>query len=272
MVVFPNAKINLGLRVVAKREDGFHDLQTVFYPVPFCDVLEIIQAPVFNFTVTGNEISTVSDNLVVSAYKLLKKHKVLAQARFHLHKLIPSGGGLGGGSSDAAFALKVLNQIFNLGLDQKSLIAHALELGSDCPFFVINKPCIAMGRGEILEPVNLHLSNYHLAVITPPIQISTKKAFSEIKPAKPERSVQEVIVEEKVENWKDHLINDFEQGVFNHYPEIKKIKDKLYKQGASYASMTGTGSSVYGLFRDEVMEKEFDFLPDFNVWTGKLTF
>lgn len=252
MIVFPNCKINLGLHILQKRTDGFHDLETIFYPVPLQDALEIIQNPLsqFNeieFTTSGLNVDT-SQNICVSAYQILKKDVGrLPSIKMHLHKTIPLGAGLGGGSSDGAFALMSLNRKFNLGLSEKQLTSKALDLGSDCPFFIKNKPCYAGGRGEVLEEINLNLDNYKMVLVNPGIHINTALAFSKIKPHNSRRSLKQTVQLPVVE-WKDALKNDFENSVFFEYPEIQNIKGQLYRQGAVYASMSGSGSTVYGLF------------------------
>lgn len=258
VIVFPNAKINLGLRILRKREDGYHDLETVFYPVALKDAVEIIRlAPQektssFPFTLSGTEIAgRPSSNLCVRAYKLLKKDfPDLPHIKMHLHKAIPSGAGLGGGSSDAAFTLLLLNKLFGLKLNREQLIRYAQELGSDCPFFIINKPCYATGRGEILEETDLDLSPYRIVIVNPGIHIDTGLAFTNIIPALPEISVKEII-KRPVERWKDDLQNDFEKIIFDRHPDIVDIKDQLYRSGALFASMSGSGSTVYGVFPAE---------------------
>ena len=256
MVVFPNSKINLGLRIVSKRVDGYHDLDTVFYPLPFYDALEVIRNdgeseaanPEIIFNITGLQIGETTNNLCLRAYQLLKSDfSNLPPVHMHLHKAIPIGAGLGGGSADAAFSLTLLNDKFQLGLTTGQLLQYALKLGSDCPFFIINKPCHATGRGEVLQPVDLDLSSYKFVLINPGIHISTGKAFAGASPAIPVRSTREII-SQPVHTWKDQLKNDFEKTIFPAFPEIEKIKNSLYEHGALYASMSGTGSSVYGIF------------------------
>ena len=254
MIVFPNCKINLGLHVVKKRTDGFHDLQTVFYPIAIHDALEIIDAPAdsanrFSFSGVAVE-GKAEDNICAKAYQLLKKDfPELPPVSMHLHKNIPIGAGLGGGSADGAFALQLLNKKFALGLSSEKLIKYALMLGSDCPFFIFNKPSFATGRGENLQPLHLDLSSYKIAIVNPGIHINTGWAFQNITPVLPENDLQEAVMQ-PVENWRNVMSNDFEQPVFDKHPEIKKIKDKLYDAGALFASMSGSGSTVYGIFRD----------------------
>ena len=250
MVTFPNCKINLGLNIVNKRGDGYHDIETVFFPVPLKDALEVIEKEKFEFSTSGSAIEGgTENNLCVKAYHLLKKDiPHLPVVQMHLHKAIPMGAGLGGGSADGAFTLKLLNKKFELHLSEKQLINYSLQLGSDCPFFISNIPCFATGRGEKFEPIEMDLSEYKIVIIHPVIHISTALAFANIKPLKPGKSIKQ-IVQQPISTWKDELKNDFEEPVFAKYPEIKKIKDALYNAGAIYASMSGSGSAVYGIFR-----------------------
>jgi 4-diphosphocytidyl-2-C-methyl-D-erythritol kinase len=254
MVVFPNAKINLGLRVVAKRSDGYHDLDTVFYPIPLTDILELItnkesNQPEFSFASSGLTIPGGRDqNLCYKAYQLLKKdHPGLPPIKVHLHKQIPMGAGLGGGSSDGAFMLTLLNEQYGLQLSNEQLKEYALQLGSDCPFFINNQPCAATGRGEIMKNIEISLKGYHLVLVCPGIHVSTKEAFQNIVPHVANPTCEEAVMQ-PLNEWKNTLINDFETPVFSLYPAIGQIKKKLYENGAAYASMTGTGSTVYGIF------------------------
>ena len=257
MIVFPNCKINLGLRVIRKRNDDFHDLESVFYPLLFNDALEVIQVTdkselAVNFTFSGLTIDgKIENNLCVKAYELLKKDfSQLTALQLHLHKAIPVGSGLGGGSSDGAFTLKLLNQKFNLGISTGQLLDYALQLGSDCPFFIINKPSIARGRGEILETIPVDLSSYKIVIVYPGIHISTEWAFSQLKVSHTFQ-VSDAF-KKPIETWKEELKNDFEEAIFNKHPEIQKIKEDLYNIGAIYASLSGSGSTVYGIFKKDV--------------------
>lgn len=249
MVLFPNCKINLGLNIVDKRNDGYHDLQTIFYPLQLKDAIEVIENSSAQFSLSGLNIDGDNEsNLCIKAYQLLKKDfPHLPEVQIHLHKAIPMGAGLGGGSADGAFTLKLLNKKFQLDLSEKQLIDYSLQLGSDCPFFIVNKPSYAIRRGEILEEIDLHLSDYKILLVHPGIHISTAWAFKNIIPQKPVRSVKEII-QQPIEAWKNDLKNDFEEPVFVKYPEIKKIKDELYNAEAIYSSMSGSGSAVYGIF------------------------
>lgn len=257
MIVFPNCKINLGLNILGKRADGYHDLETVFYPLPFYDVLEVIHLANSQhdceIVTTGIEIKgNPDDNLCIKAYRLLKHDFPRIQAiRIHLHKSIPAGAGLGGGSADGAFMLTLLNSKFNLHLSQRRLLDYALALGSDCPFFILNEPCFAQKRGEVLEPIHLNLSGYKLVLINPGIHVSTGWAFSQVKYSDPGQTKK--AIQTPVNQWKNVLINDFESPVFEKYPEIENIKGYLYEIGAEYAAMSGTGSSVYGIFSKDII-------------------
>lgn len=252
MIVFPNIKINLGLSITEKRPDGYHNLETVFYPVALEDALEIRTLPEAEKKITlhqyGMEIAgNPEDNLVAKAYSLLDKEFHLHPVEIHLYKHIPSGAGLGGGSSDAAFMLKLLNEQFHLNLSEERLEIYAATLGADCAFFIKNKPVYAEGIGNIFSPIELSLSGYQIMIVKPDVFVSTREAFANIHPHHPEHPVKEVI-RRPVAEWKDTLINDFEASVFPQHPVIGEIKQELYNQGAIYASMSGSGSSVFGLF------------------------
>lgn len=257
MVVFPNCKINIGLNILEKREDGYHNLETIFYPVPLKDALELIRARDETgeviFSQTGNHINgNIHDNLCVKAWHVLKKDfPKLPAVQMHLHKALPIGAGLGGGSADGAFALKLLNEKFNLGLSPNQLINYSLELGSDCAFFIVNKPCYASGKGEQLQPVELSLTGYHLLLVNPGIHINTGEAFAGLKNEPATNRLSKGLlqaIQQPVAQWKHSVTNDFEKSVFAAHPPIHQIKETLYRQGAVYAAMSGSGSSVYGLF------------------------
>ncbi len=271
MLIFPNCKINLGLNITQKREDGYHDLETVFYPVQWQDALEGIKSEVKSeesgivFTSTGLIIAGDSqNNLCVKAYHLLKKDfPSLSAVQLHLHKTIPMGAGLGGGSADGAYTLQLLNSICQLGLSQEQLIRYALQLGSDCPFFIVNKPCWATGRGEKMEEISLDLSAYQFVIVHPHIHVSTAAAFSQITAHIPDQSIKDII-QQPIETWKDSLFNDFEKGLSKQYPAISEIKNTLYSEGALYASMTGSGSAVYGIFPKD-LKPALKFPPEYLV-------
>lgn len=260
MIIFPNCKINLGLSVVSKRDDGYHNIETIFYPIPFYDVLEVIindQTPNqdVQLSTSGKIIQGEEEkNLCIKAYRLLKKDfPEIPAISIHLHKNIPMGAGLGGGSADGAYMIRLLNEKFNLGLDSIKMKSYALQLGSDCPFFIDNKPSFAESRGEILQQVDLDLSRYGIALINPGIHVSTADAFRNISPSMPVHPYSE-IKNTTLNQWKNILSNDFEKTVFELHPTIRQIKENLYKAGATYASMTGTGSTVYGVFEGHIPE------------------
>jgi 4-diphosphocytidyl-2-C-methyl-D-erythritol kinase len=258
LVLFPNCKINLGLRVADKRADAYHNLHTIFFPLPLRDAAEITVCSTrkehlndFELTISGETIpGDLSNNLCARAYHLLKaEHPKMPAVRMHLLKAIPIGAGLGGGSSDGAFTLMLLNEVLKLNLSTEKLLHYALQLGSDCPFFIINKPVYATGRGEIMEEINVDLGDYYFVLINPGIHINTAEAFEGLT----QRSANESpylpdVVKNPVHTWKEHLVNDFETTVFKKHPPIAQLKTLLYDAGAEYASMTGTGSTVYGIF------------------------
>ncbi|HEY0750147.1 MAG TPA: 4-(cytidine 5'-diphospho)-2-C-methyl-D-erythritol kinase [Chitinophagaceae bacterium] len=257
MIVYPNCKINLGLHILGKRDDGFHNLETVFYPVEINDALEIIQhsdgeVGQLDFTTTGITLDgRIEDNICYKAWQLIKEdYPSLPSLKIHLHKAIPAGAGLGGGSADGSFCLRLLNRKCNLSIPEDKLFEYAARLGSDCPFFLFNKPCIASGRGEKLEPIDLDLSAYKIALVIPPVHINTAWAFGQSKSYKKHPPIRDLI-QEPVSKWKDLLHNDFEEVVFAKYPEIKQVKEQLYAEGAIYASLSGSGSSVFALFEAE---------------------
>ncbi len=257
MVSFPNAKINIGLNITGKRPDGFHNLQTVFHPIDIKDALEIISASsdeTTNFSHTGiNVPGKESDNLCIKAYQLLKKdYPNLPSVKIHLHKNIPIGAGLGGGSANGAFTLNMLNNIYEIGLSKRELIEYALILGSDCPFFIENETCFATGRGESMEPISLNLHEYKIVLINPGIHVNTGWAFSNLNILKKSDTLSD-IANIPVEEWKKYIFNDFETPVFAAFPAIKNIKESLYQEGATFASMSGTGSTVYGLFKKNIV-------------------
>lgn len=274
MIVFPNCKINLGLHILRKRPDGYHDIDTIFYPVPVTDALEIIEyneptrSSSLPFSLSGLAIEGDSaSNLCMKAYRLLKREfPDLPHIAMHLHKVIPAGGGLGGGSADGSFTLMLLNDLFHLGLSRQQLIEYSSQLGSDCPFFIINKPCLASGRGETLEEIDISLANFKLVLINPGIHVNTGDAFRQLKPSPAERPLDEIIMM-PVDRWKDELKNDFEKVIFKQHREIVDIKDQLYSKGAVYASMSGSGSTVFGIF-----EKDSDarFYFPFNYFVREL--
>ena len=271
MIGFPNAKINIGLNITEKRPDGFHNLETVFFPVGWCDALEFVVASEVHFSSSGILISgDPESNLVMKAYRLLQKDFPLPALKIHLHKQIPFGAGLGGGSSDGAFMLSMLNRQFGLNLSGEELELYAARLGSDCPFFIRNTPVFASGRGELMEPVRPALNGWFILLVKPPVEVSTVKAFQLVVPAKPANSLKTVI-QLPVQEWKEKVINQFESSVFQSYPEIGELKNRLYNLGASYASMSGSGSCVFGLFQQLPLGLESLFPAPFLTFSQKLS-
>ena len=270
MIVFPCAKINLGLNIVSKREDGYHNLETVFYPIPLYDALEIKYMDekfpsdtACDLKVTGNAVDCEEQkNLVVKAYHILAADYQLQRIHTHLYKHIPSQAGLGGGSSDAAFMIRLLDERFRLNIGNPEMERYAARLGADCAFFIEAEPAYAEGIGDVLMPAdgpdgNLH--GYYLCVVKPDVAVSTKEAYSAITPKKPAKSCRD-IVRQPIETWKEELVNDFEEPIFKMHPELAAIKQKLYDQGAVYASMSGSGSALYGIFKKEPkgIKEQFD--------------
>jgi 4-diphosphocytidyl-2-C-methyl-D-erythritol kinase len=281
VVVFPNCKINIGLHVVRKRADGYHDLETIFYPLPLRDALEAVKRETEDVKrqtenpnssnqtsatpdTSGKEYKSVTlhmsglpvqgkpeDNLCIKAYHLLQQHHPqLADIDLYLHKAIPMGAGLGGGSADGAFTLQLLNEKFQLNISREKLLDYSLQLGSDCPFFIVNKPCYATGRGELLQAVQLDLSPYSFLVVHPGVHINTAWAFSQLTPAPSSQSLTDII-QQPLSSWQSVLKNDFEAPVCKQHPDLQAIPEKLYEAGALYASMTGSGSCFYGIFPKE---------------------
>ena len=249
MISFPNAKVNLGLNVLSKRADGYHNIESCFYPIPWCDVLEILPANSYSFKSTGKAIKgNPSHNLCTKAFSIIEKNHQIEPVSIHLHKVIPMGAGLGGGSADGAFTLKMLNELFKLDLNEDQLEQYAAQLGSDCPFFIRNEPILATERGTTLHPITCNLKGLWIVLIHPDIHVSTQEAYDGIVPNSPERSVKEIIEHSGRKQWRSHLKNDFEDSVFSKYPEIETIKSRLYAHDAIFASMSGSGSCVYGLF------------------------
>lgn len=257
MISFPNAKINLGLHITAKRKDGYHEIESCMVPIPLFDGLEMILDKKSGWNSTGLDIPGDSkDNLILKAEKLLRRDfPNLPNLNIHLHKNIPMGAGLGGGSADGAFALKLMNNLFDLHLDDFFLEEYAAQLGSDCPFFIENTAKIARGRGEILEPIDLSLKGSYIVLINPGIHIGTKEAYAGVTPATPKIKLEEILVDRN--RWKTELVNDFELSIFTNHPEIEAIKSKMYSAGAFYAAMSGSGSSVFALFDKKPSEIEF---------------
>lgn len=251
MILFPPCKINLGLSVKYKREDGFHELESIMYQLPWCDILEIVKSDEFNFTSTGLEIlGETENNLCIKAYRLLQQDFQLTPVKIHLHKILPMGAGLGGGSSDGAYTLRMLNELFELNLTTNQLRSYANQLGSDCALFIEDLPQLAKGRGEILKNIDLDLSGYYVHLINIGIHINTKMAFENLSFKQQHFSLENLKVSD-MHNWKNYLFNDFENSIFPSYPELAEIKARMYENGAFYASMTGSGSTMFGIYKKE---------------------
>lgn len=263
MITFPHAKINIGLQVTERRPDGYHNLDTVFYPIPLHDALEIIVAEGADYDcrihLSGVNIEGDPDsNLVVRAYRLLAQDYPLPPVDIYLHKHIPTGAGLGGGSADASFMLRLLNEAFSLGVSTEQLEAYAAQLGADCPFFITGTPVYATGIGNEFHPITLDLSGMYIVVVKPDVFVSTKEAYSMVQPEKPAITLDKKIAR-PISEWRDTISNDFEKGIFALHPELETIKSKLYELGATYAAMSGSGAALFGLFTSEVDDIEQHF-------------
>jgi 4-diphosphocytidyl-2-C-methyl-D-erythritol kinase len=274
MIDYPNCKINLGLRIAGKRDDGYHNIETIFYPVNLCDMLEILKAENNSFQTSGLQIDgNVEDNICVKALNLLSQKHHIPGVKVHLHKTIPTGAGLGGGSSDGAYTLKILNKMFSLNLSYETLKHYAGILGSDCSFFLKNKAVYAYEKGDKFEDIEIKLKNHYIIIVKPDIHVNTKKAYSDMGFKNYElrlnnsKSIKETI-KLPINEWRNTLVNDFEEVIFKQHPTLLTIKENLYKMGAAYASMTGSGAAIYGIFKkdtDETIFKDYGF-----VWKGKL--
>lgn len=276
MIVFPNAKINLGLNIVEKRNDGFHNIETVFYPIVLRDILEVIANKKYKtgeekaiFSTSGNIIpSDGKDNLCVKAYNLLAAKYQLPPVKIHLHKAIPTGAGLGGGSADAAFMIKLLNAKFELKLTELEQVELARKLGSDCAFFIKNKPVYATEKGDIFQAIKFSLSGFYLVLVYPPVHVSTVDAYAGVIPQQAGSNLQ-LDIKKDVSEWKAVIKNDFEKSVFKKYPVIEEVKNNLYKLGASYAAMSGSGSCLYGIFKNDIDTQSY--FKNCFVWKAKIT-
>lgn len=274
MVLFPNAKINLGLDILRKRPDGYHDIETVMIPVAWYDILEIVPAKgeETTLTITGENVVDCppEDNLVMKAYRLLDNEVGLPNVDIYLRKVIPFGAGLGGGSADAAFMLKGLNDLFSLGFTDKELAERAAALGADCPFFIYNRPMLCTGTGTEMSAIDINLKGYHILIVKPEISVPTGKAYSHTTPSIPAIQIS-TIVRKPVDEWNGVLKNDFEPSVFPEYPGISAIKDKIISLGAEYASMSGSGSSVYGIFKGDILADDLsEIFPDCQIFLSEL--
>ncbi len=269
MICFPNAKINIGLNVLEKREDGYHNIESIFYPVALCDALELVETAGFsnlNLTLFGNPVpGDLNTNLCVKAYNLLSAKYKLPSLNLWLLKCIPIGGGLGGGSADAAFFLKSLNELFSLNLSIEELKLYASQIGSDCTFFIDNMSSLVSGKGDVITPIPLDLSNHYISIIYPQIHVDTRNAYSLITPRKRAESLNQIILNSTINSWKEIIVNDFEEPIFNLHPELSQMKKRLYNEGAIYASMTGSGSALYGIFDKKPVLN--DAFSSCKIWT-----
>lgn len=271
MISFPNAKINIGLRIVAKRPDGYHDIETVFYPIGLCDALEFAtndEAGKDSLNTSGIDTgASAEDNIVMKALGKMHERYDFPHVQVHLHKAIPSGAGMGGGSSDAACIFKAINRCYNLRLTIEELRKISLEIGSDCPFFIENKPAYATGRGEILSPIPAVAEGLYLVIMNPGVGISTKEAYNNCRPSQTKSSLKDLIMN-PLQEWKHLIFNDFEEFAFKKQPLIGEIKDSLYKAGAEFSLMSGSGSSVFGLFLDKPRIPEN--IRNYLIYHGKI--
>jgi 4-diphosphocytidyl-2-C-methyl-D-erythritol kinase len=266
MITFPSAKINIGLNITGRRSDGYHNLETVFYPIKIKDALEVIESAEMNFETSGIAIpGHANENLCLQAYDLLRNDFDLPNISIHLHKKIPIGAGLGGGSADAAFFIKLINEKFELGLSTENMQNYCRRLGADCAFFVENKPVFAYGKGDEFENVDLDLSNYFMALVMPPVHVSTGEAYRGVQPKEPQQSLKELI-KLPIEQWQGKVTNDFEHHILKNHPVIRGVKNSLLEAGALFALMSGSGASVYGIFKEAT---DLSFLEKENiVFTG----
>jgi 4-diphosphocytidyl-2-C-methyl-D-erythritol kinase len=269
MIFFPNAKINIGLNVISVRPDGFRNLETCFYPVQWCDALEMVPAEALQFHLSGIPVPGNPDtNLCLKAFHLLQADHAIEPVHMHLHKHIPIGAGLGGGSADAAFALRLLNDLFQLQLGPEALEAYARQLGSDCAFFIRNQPVFATGRGDRFEPLPVTLAGYRCLLVYPDLHITTAEAYGLVRPQKPQAPLFDLL-QQDISTWRHQVHNDFETALFPRYPQLAALKARLYEQGALYAAMSGSGSTVFGLFPPETATYP-DFPAPYRVWQGEL--
>jgi len=271
MLVFPNCKINLGLHVLNKRQDGYHSIETVFYPVNWCDALEVIEnkkdKTPFTWSQTGIEIlGEIENNLIYKAWKLITEHKKIPPIAVHLHKTIPMGAGLGGGSSDAAHFIELLDKKYTLQLDYSLKLHIASQLGSDCAFFLRNNPVFAEEKGDQFSTIQLDLSEYYILVVYPNIHSNTKEAYDGLIPKIPKHPLKQIITTQPLANWKNTLSNDFEVSIFKKYPKINLLKEHMYASGAIYSSLSGSGSSVFGIFKEQPV---ISFPKDYSFYLQK---
>ena len=273
MVTFPNAKINIGLNITSRRDDGYHNIETIMVPIPWCDILEIVPAkgPESTLTIHGRPVNCPTEkNLVMKAYRAMEKRYNLPAVDIFLHKIIPDGAGLGGGSADAAFTLSALNQLFEIGASDAELADIASTIGADCPFFIYNKPMLATGIGTDFTPISLDLSGYKILVIKPQVSVPTAQAYSGVTPSQPLTTLCDLI-DTPITQWQSTIKNDFEDSIFPLHPIIKEIKQQIINMGAKYASMSGSGSAVYGIFEsDKLAEENLPAFEQCDIFVGNL--
>lgn len=265
MIKFPKAKINLGLNIIEKRSDGFHNIESIFVPIPVNDILEVVENNdnQTNFTSTGINIpNDGKPNLVERAWKIFNESYGIPTVDIHLHKNIPIGAGLGGGSSDAAYCMLILNELFNLNISKKELLALASKLGADCAFFMNGQLSFAEGIGDKFSDIQVDLSGYYCLISYPNLHVSTPVAYQHVKPAIPTKNIKQ-IVKQPISTWKAELRNDFENSVFQAHSQIKTLKEEMYSNGAVYASMSGSGSTVFGIFKNK---PNSDMFPEYKNW------
>ncbi|WP_324671986.1 4-(cytidine 5'-diphospho)-2-C-methyl-D-erythritol kinase [Hymenobacter sp. GOD-10R] len=270
MLVFPNAKLNLGLYITSQRPDGFRNLESVFVPLPWCDAFEVLPADAASLTLSGIPIpGDPATNLCWRAYELLKADFHLPPVQMHLHKAVPIGAGLGGGSGDAAFALRALADLFELNLSPEILEDYARRLGSDCAFFIRNKPVFAYEKGDVFEPISLNVTGMGCKVIYPGLHISTAEAYARVVPRAPRHDLRTSLAQ-PIEQWHELVSNDFEEALIPYYPILGELKQALYNAGAAYVSLSGSGSAVYGLFPGRETLPKLLLPEEFQVWDGVL--
>ena len=268
MLVFPNAKINIGLNIVEKRSDGFHNIESCFYPVGWSDALEIVPSEKFGFQSDGIDIpGDSSNNLCIKAYQMLAEDHTFPAVNIHLLKAVPIGAGLGGGSSDAAFTIKALNDLFALNISLEKQLDYARRLGSDCAFFIENKPVYCFEKGDRFAAISVTLAGKWIVLVNPGLHISTVEAYSGVKPRQSETDLRELL-KQPLWHWKKGIKNDFEESLFPKFPVLKEIKEKLYAKGAAYAAMSGSGSTLYGIFEEETDLSAY--FKEYKIWQGNL--
>jgi 4-diphosphocytidyl-2-C-methyl-D-erythritol kinase len=259
MIVFPNAKINLGLNILSRREDGYHNIESVMVPVGWCDILEVVATDEpTSLVTTGRHVDCPPEkNLVMKAYRAVAERHDIGNVAMHLHKVIPDGAGLGGGSADAAFAIRALNDLFSLGMDDAAMAAIAATVGADCPFFIYNRPMLATSTGVELAPYDIDLSAYNVAIVKPSTEaVSTARAYAGVTPRQPECGVAELLRDANPVNWRESVKNDFEDSIFPIIPRLNNIKQSLYDAGADYCAMSGSGSSIFAIFARDILSEE----------------